>query len=149
MRNVLIIEDDSFKSDTLTALVESAIPNVRMRNVSDVVTAVKTVNQDEFDLIIIDMALPSHPIVSGGGAPLSMLTGGLEVLLELNSLQRNDRCIIVTQYPDIEIAGKFFPLIRAADAIKEYFSCEVIACLLYTEDSTEWKDSLSKVLRTL
>lgn len=149
MLNVLIIEDDSFKMDTLVALVRSDIINTNVRCVADVATAVAAVDQAAFDLIILDMALPSHPAILGGGSPMSLLTGGLEILLELSSLQRHDNCIIVTQYPEIEIAGKFFPVDCAAKAIMEYFSCEVIACLQYSEDSSEWKKRLSELLRSL
>lgn len=149
MISVLIVEDDSFKRDALESMVSSAITGVNVHCVSDVASAVTAVNNAKFDVIILDMSLPSHPVVSGGGAPMSLLTGGLEILFELSSLQRDDKCIIVTQYPDIEIAGKFFPLNSAVDAIKEYFACDAIACLLYTEDSSEWKEKLSGLLKSL
>lgn len=149
MRNVLIIEDDSFKMDTLVSLVRSEIINVSVHCVSDVASAVSAVDKEKFDLIIIDMALPSHPVISGGGSPMSLLTGGLEVLFELSSLERNDNCIIVTQYYDIEIAGQFFPVSEAAAAIKQYYACEVVACLQYSEEMSEWKNILSGLLKRL
>lgn len=147
--NFLIIEDDSFKNDALSIFVKSIFEDITITSATDVVSAIKIINDHPFDLIIIDMALPSHPIVSGGGAPMSLLTGGLEVLLELHSLDRHDKCVIVTQYSDIEIAGKLYGLKHAAKAIREYISCEVISCIQYIQDSPEWKKELTKVLKLL
>lgn len=135
---VLILEDDSFKSDRLTALVLAHAKSADVSCVSDVATAIITVAQVKFDLIVVDMALPSHPVVSGGGAPMSLLTGGLEILFELSSLGRTDECVIITQYPEIEIAGKFYVVDQAAAAIKEHFCCEVVGCLQYSEETVEW-----------
>lgn len=147
MFKLLIIEDDNFKMETLIDLVKSSITNVNTQCVSDVASAISAVDQTKYDLIIIDMALPSHPTVSGEGSPMSLLTGGLEILFELRSLNRNDNCIIVTQYPEIEIAGEFYPVDKAALAIKQQFSCEVLACLQYSEELLSWKDHLSGLLK--
>ena len=135
---VLILEDDSFKSERLTELVVSNAKGAHVSCVSDVASAITALGRSEFDLIIVDMALPSHPVVSGGGAPMSLLTGGLEILFELSSMGRNDECIIITQYPEIEIAGKFYLVEQAAQAIKEQFSCDVVACLQYSEVTDGW-----------
>lgn len=146
MALVLIVEDDAFKSDNLLALVQSKIRHAEVRRVSDVSSAIAAVNAVRFDLILIDMALPSHPIVSGGGPPMSLLTGGLEVLFELQSLDHQVDCIIVTQYPEIEISGRFFPVKQAAAAMREEFQTPVVACLEYSEDSVDWMVLLSKLL---
>ena len=149
MFEVLIVEDDNFKKEALVDLIGSNVPNARIQCVADVSTAVAAINQSKFHLIIIDMALPSHPVVSGGGSPMSLLTGGLEVLLELNSLERTDHCIIVTQYPDIEIAGNFYALDAATAAIRENLSCNVIGCFQYAENSSDWSEALLRVLNTI
>ena len=78
MFKLLIIEDDNFKMETLIDLVKSSITNVNTQCVSDVASAISAVDQTKYDLIIIDMALPSHPTVSGEGSPMSLLTGGLD-----------------------------------------------------------------------
>ena len=149
MKKVLIVEDDGFKRDALVSVVSEILFPVEIDNVSDVRSAIVAVNEKVFDLIIIDMALPSHPVISGGGSPLSLLTGGLEVLFELRSLGRKDECIVITQYQSIEISGTFFPVSSAAQAIQEHFFCKVLACIEYLEESTTWKVSLTDILRRI
>jgi CheY-like chemotaxis protein len=149
MPRILIVEDDSFKVENLAAFLTGHLVDSEIDFVSCVASAVRIVQQEEFDLIILDMALPSHPVVSGGGAPMSLLTGGLEILFELQSLGRHDPCIIVTQYPEIEITGLFFSVESAAKAIKACFSCDVIGCVQYSEESSDWKLELAALLKDL
>jgi CheY-like chemotaxis protein len=146
MSRILVVEDDSFKSEALVAIITNVIRRPEITCSTNVATAILNVNMHVFDLIIVDMALPSHSLISGGGSPVSLLNGGLEILLELNSLDRKDHCIIVTQYPEIEIGGKFFPVRKSAAAIREHFECDVVECLEYSEESDDWKLKLIKLL---
>lgn len=145
--DVLLVEDDSFKQESIARLLSSMFEGVDIESVVDVRSAVKAVNRRSYDLIIIDMALPSHAITAGGGAPMSLLTGGLEVVLELAALDRTDPAIIVTQYPEIEIGGKFFPVGRAAQEIGRRFGYQIAGCVEYSEDAAAWHPTFVKILQ--
>jgi DNA-binding NarL/FixJ family response regulator len=143
---ILIVEDDSFKSDDIRSLIKETSPSALVHRAADVASAITTLRSAEFDLIVIDMALPSHPVVTGGGSPMSLLTGGLEILFELESLGRADRCVVITQYPEIEICGDFYPVAQAAAAIKERYGYVGEACLEYSENTPHWRGTLERLL---
>ena len=145
MAHVLIVEDDDHKLDVLVATLHSVVPDAEVQLVTSVSTAVRAVNSQSFDLIVLDMALPSHEAVVGGGAPMSQLTGGLELLFELQSLARQDPCVIVTQYPEIEICGEFYPLKLASKAIEERYETRVLGCLEYTDANSDWRVELANI----
>lgn len=147
MIKILLIEDDGFKAKSICDFVNIMLINMDIKIVSSLVEAINSISQEVYDLVLVDMAIPSHPIVSGGGAPMSLLTGGLDVLLELNSLDRNDQCVIITQYPEIEISGQFFSVQRAGLEIKKQLNCDVLACIEYSEGADDWKKALGKVLK--
>jgi len=147
MIKILLIEDDSFKAKSLQDFVSSVLRDVSINNASSLVEAIDQVSQEPFDLVLIDMAIPSHPIISGAGSPISLLTGGLDVLLELKSLERSDPCVIITQYPEIELSGQFFPVQQACREIKTQLDCEVLACIEYSEGSESWKAALLDILK--
>jgi CheY-like chemotaxis protein len=146
MNKVLLIEDDEFKANNIKELLQASGKYSDIFLVSSLVEAVEAVNRLDFDLVLIDMAIPSHPVVAGGGAPMSLLTGGLEVLLELSSIEKSPPCIIITQYPDIEISGEFYTVEQAAKEIKNRLGCEVLDCIKYMEGNDSWKLALKKVL---
>jgi CheY-like chemotaxis protein len=146
MNNVLIIEDDEFKANNIKELIFSSGNYKDILLVSSLVEAVEAVNKFDFGLVLIDMAIPSHPVISGGGAPMSLLTGGIEVLLELQSIEKTPPCIIITQFPDIEISGEFYSIEDAADVILSQLGCTVLKCIKYVEGSDSWKTLLKEVL---
>jgi CheY-like chemotaxis protein len=146
---VLLIEDDNFKEKSLTDFMASIVTNLEIKCAPSLVDAIEAIDNNIYDLILIDMAIPSHPILMGGGAPISLLTGGIEVLLELSSLERTDPCIIITQYPDIEISSSFVHVSHAANEIKSRLNCEVLDCILYSEDSGDWKIQLNHIVEKL
>lgn len=149
MKSVLIIEDDSFKANSLIEHIEYIIPDAVISIATNLTDAVEMVNNNIYSLIVLDMAIPSHPTVSGGGSPMSLLTGGLDILLELKELDRDDPCIIVTQYPDIEICENFYPLSKAKEEIKKLLDCDVVTCIAYSEGSAEWKVAITEELNRI
>ncbi|WP_225917309.1 response regulator [Pseudomonas xanthosomatis] len=147
--NILIVEDDSFKAKSLKDFLSSTYSKPTIRIAPSLVDAIEAVTDSTYDLILVDMAIPSHPAVSGEGSPLSFLSGGLDVLLELSSLERDDPCIVVTQYPEIQIGGKLFAIKDAAARIRSYLGCDVKECIMYNEDSKDWKEEMARVISTL
>ena len=149
MPHVLLVEDDSFKSDEIKTLLLSVSPSTQINLATSVSAAIGAIKDSSFDLVVLDMALPSHTASAGAGAPLSLLTGGLEVLFELQSLGRKDPCFVVTQYPEIEICGTFYPLSEASEAIERCFEIRVLDCIEYNDANARWRTTLDKLFREL
>lgn len=145
--NFLLVEDDNFKARSIQDFISSILRNTKINITGSLVEAIDAINRDVYDFVIVDMAIPSHPTIPGGGAPMSLLTGGLDVLLELKALDRTDPCIIITQYPEIEISGKFFSIQQAGGEIKTHLNCDVLACIQYFEGAENWKSALGEVLK--
>lgn len=142
MFKVLIVEDDIHKLDSLTAFINQYLSNSEVMPATNLKDAIEAVDSHLFDLILIDMAIPSHATVPGGGSPMSLLTGGLEVILELSSLEREDDCIIITQFHEIEICDNNYSINTAKKYIHELLECEVLDCILYDEGENSWRKKL-------
>lgn len=149
MATVLIVEDDGYKSDDIATLIKLAEPSAILEFATSVAGAINAIRNGKFELIILDMALPSHPVLPGGGAPLSLLTGGIEVLFELESLRSDHRCVVITQYPDIEICGDLYPVSEAAAAMQDKYDITVNACLEYSQSNLSWRETLTTIIKIL
>jgi CheY-like chemotaxis protein len=146
MFRVLLVEDDSFKAKSIQDLLSIVRSDSQVVVASSLVEGIERLGDGPYDLAIVDMAIPSHPTVSGGGAPMSLLSGGLDILLEIDALGRGDLCVVVTQYPEIEIAGRFFPVDEASEQIRELLGCDVLECIEYSEGCDRWKQKLKGLL---
>jgi ActR/RegA family two-component response regulator len=146
MNTVLIIEDDDFKAKSLKEYMLNRSEFDTVEIASSLVEAIDAITIREYNFILVDMAIPSHPTIPGEGAPVSLLTGGLDILMELSDMNRTDPCVIVTQYGDIEIAGQYYSLEQAKFQIEKQLECSVLSCIEYKEADDKWKESLKDIL---
>jgi len=144
---ILIVEDDDYKLERLKAFACKEFSEVSVKSSESLKEALEAVATDVYDLIFVDMAIPSHPTLVGQGTPVSFNTGGLEIIMELSAMGRTDPCVIITQYPDIEISGEYIPLHQVKEKLPDLLECEVLACILYEEDSDDWQHDLKAVFR--
>ena len=143
---VLIVEDDLFKFSKIEDVVKYTITTKieRKDNVHDTVIYLQ---YNSPDIIILDMSLPSHAVNPGEGSPLSMLAGGIEIILELEDLDKIFiPIIILTQYPEIEIDGEYYSIRESKDVLTNIYNISELAVCLYEHDSSDWKDQLSKFI---
>ncbi|WP_207893057.1 response regulator [Shewanella frigidimarina] len=144
---VLIIEDDDYKANDLTSYTKEKYSGANIKVAVSLAEAIDYIDNYTFDLIFIDMAIPSHTAEQGEGAPMSLLTGGVDILLELSEMERTDVCIVITQYPSVEISGEHYPLEKAPEKFKSLLNCDVLACIYYVVDDPRWGEDLEKALK--
>jgi len=145
---ILIVEDDSFKFSEIESLVRKDFKGVDITTFDNVYDTVNYLKDYTPDKIILDMSLPSHSAKAGEGSPLSMPSGGIEVIFELRILKKLDvPIIILTQYPEIEIEDEYYTISESESAIKEYYGVKELFVEHYENDSGEWKNNTEKFLR--
>lgn len=142
--NVLLVEDDQFKQEQVEQILRDLRPDTCFVICRSVQQAVEMVRANHYDLIVLDISLPSHESRPGGAQPLSQPSGGVEVLLELAYDGRDDRVVILTQYPEIEYDGQLHPLGRFAEIISNAMTVNIVDVLLFNRQDQAWRDQLRK-----
>lgn len=147
---ILIVEDDSYKYTQIQNLVKTIVPDVDIVHFDSVYGAIRFLRENVPDKIILDMSLPTHPPIAGEGSPVSMGSGGVEVLLELRSLKKLDTPVaILTQYIDFEIEDDYYKLDDAPTALHHFYGLKNIISILYEHGSTNWADLIKKFLEKI
>jgi DNA-binding NarL/FixJ family response regulator len=145
---ILIVEDDSFKYSKIQELInesENSFDIVKCENVHDTVIYL---NKETPDKIILDMSLPSHAARIGEGNPLSMPSGGIEIIFELISLSKlHVPVVILTQYPEIEIENEYYSIEKAGSVLMKLYDLKSLSAVLYEHDNEAWKYEVVKYLR--
>lgn len=146
----LIVEDDLFKMEGIRShLTELFGSRMQTRGCQALNSAKALIAKERFDLAIIDMSIHSHEPEAGAGSPFPLSSGGLDVLFQIVYSGTNTPCIILTQYPDIEIEGTPVPVELAQQEILEKFDIEVAGCVRYTENDDRWKVEVTSILERL
>lgn len=148
MRQILLIEDEVHKREELsTYLSEFVAPEKSIDIVDSVREAVIAVGRKDYDLLILDMALPTFTIKDGvldGG--LDQALGGVEVLRTLKLLGKSTKIIIVTQYPDVYLDGKRIRLRAAQAALSKKYDQDIRGAVLYKYKSSANRSKLKSIL---
>ena len=138
MKQVLLVEDEIHKKEELAGYLNEFLGNDLCLDVADSVReAVFAVTNVDYDLIILDMALPTFTAgkdsFDGG---IDQALGGVEVLRTLKAIGKRNNVVIVTQYPDISIGGKRVKLKAAQSVLEKKYGQIVRGTVLYKYKST-------------
>ena len=147
---VLLVEDEEHKTtDLVNRLKLSAVTSNKAPLVArSVREAVLEVLSNNFDLIVLDMALPtfSGSAREEGGGGVSQAIGGVEVLRALQSAGRSSNIIVVTQYPEITIGGERVKLSQISKVVSKRYGQRVLGAVLYSFKTPEWEASFDRLL---
>ena len=142
----LIVEDDEYKASDIARAVEESVDPVTLHRAGSVTSALRKITQQRFDLVLLDMSLPTFDLSGPGGGGSPQGQGGLEVLRLAKRQEHKSRFVVITQYPDIELDGVESPLAVAAGRLSHRFGVEVVKCILYQFDDDSWRSELIMAL---
>lgn len=146
---ILLVEDEIHKRDEIlncVAQVYSSPPEV----VDAVNGAVLKVMESDYDLIILDMALPTFGDSSDDKKKgHDQAQGGVEVLRALKANKKTAKVIIVTQYPDFYVGGTRVKLKDSSKLIFEKYNQTVIGAVLYHYKSQATLQKIVSILKRL
>lgn len=149
---VLLVEDEEHKTtDLLNRLKQSTVTNknepVVAKSVREAVLKVLSFN---FDLIVLDMALPtfSGSAREEGGGGVSQAIGGIEVLRALQSSGKKTSIIVVTQYPEITVSGERLKLSQVSKVVSKRYGQNVLGAVLYSFKTPEWEANFDRLLES-
>lgn len=147
--NLLLVEDDEFKKNAIMNVIAELNLSINVSVEKSVQAAIENITNNVYDLILLDMALPSHNIVQGKGASASMPSGGMEVVMELSYYERSDNVIILTQYSEIELDNILFSLDDAHKKVRKDYNVSLISVIRFKRERNEWRQALAEGVRVV
>jgi len=147
MKNILLVEDEVHKRDEMKQCVLEAyglLPEV----VDGVSSAVHMVQNFDYDLIILDMALSTFgESAEDKKKGHDQAQGGIEVLRALKASGKVAKVLIVTQYPDFYIGGTKVKLKNSVAVVSEKYRQKVVGAVLYHYKSTPTLQRITSILK--
>ncbi len=147
---LLIVEDDSPKRKAIEQLVAEFLPNCEVVSVRSLSTAIDAIENNKFDIAIVDMSLPTYDFAldkEGGGQPEGF--GGSEILRFIESESPNTGCIIVTQYQEFadKTAGTSKRIEELIDELNSEFQDILYGVFHYSGQRGIWRDEIKHTLK--
>jgi CheY-like chemotaxis protein len=147
--NILLVEDEVHKRDEMLACVHEVYgrePEI----VDSVSSAVLKVIDNDYDLIILDMALSTFgDSADDNKKGHDQAEGGIEVLRALKGSKKSTNILIVTQYHDFYIASSKVKLKDSPKIVLEKYNQKVVGAILYTYKSKPILQKIMAIMRTM
>lgn len=144
---ILIIEDDQNKLKQILEWFESETLNAVVEKRFSFQSGLKAIVQGGFDLVILDMSMPTFDISpeETGGRPRPF--AGKEILMQL--VRRNIKIpvIVVTQFD--RFGESDINLTQLTEELKKSYSRNFVGTVYYNPGINNWKDDLKILLKTI
>ncbi len=144
---VLVVEDDQYKAKQLSAFLRDSFETAVVDIASSVSSGMNRIKSGEFDLILLDMSLPTYDVgpSEAGGRPQSF--GGRELLRYIDRLNIITPVIVVTQYERFSDKGKeHLDLESLNDMLFKQHSLTYQGLVFFASTNDNWRDSLRSAI---
>lgn len=146
----LIADDETPKLMNVDAFVSSCYPGCTIEHTRSVRTTISALRNDQFDLVLLDMSLPTFDIAPGepGGRPQGF--GGIEVLRQMDFRKIFVPVIVVTQYEAFSDKERHIDLSALDAQLFEEHENNFMGCIYYGALNDAWQKKLQDLmLKTL
>lgn len=144
---ILLVEDDSMKSDTIVALIRSLpLRDVDIAVESALHPAWVRIKRDAFDLVLLDLTLPLYEARPGelGGRPPGL--AGMEILYRMMKKNLHVPTIIVTMFDRFLDRDRELTLSNLREEVRTKYGSFVLDVVYYNTAMDSWKSSLSNLI---
>lgn len=148
--HALLVEDESPKLAHIRRFMRESFSNISVSDARSVSTALEVIEDDSFDLLLLDMSLPTFDVGQGehGGRPQGF--GGIEILRHIAMAGIVLPTIVLTGYEAFpDEAGALIDLDTLRQRMTEEFPETVIAVVHFNSSLDDWRASLRPVIEQI
>ncbi|MYN18492.1 response regulator [Rugamonas sp. FT107W] len=147
MINLLLVEDDDPKLDQVVYFLENLPSQLQVTVAKSLNSACNLIDREYFDIILLDMSLPTFDGRKTAGSNGRQKTfGGKEVLMYLWELEIDTPVYVITGFKDFpgEFGQVLLPQLHAE--LTDEFPANYKGNIYFTHSSDDWKLQLRNLL---
>ncbi|MGS4681979.1 hypothetical protein ACKURH_22815 [Enterobacter soli] len=142
---ILLIEDNILKREKIINYINESFTNIEIMSAGSYNIGLSLSLKGDYDLIILDMSLPTFEKTESNRGGRFRVFGGREIAQRLKRAGKLPKFLIVTGYKDfIDDAGKL-TIEQVSDHLMEMSSL-FLGVILYESSSSKWKTDLADAI---
>lgn len=148
--SALLVEDESPKLAHIRSFMHDNFSNVKVIDALSVSSAIEAIDNQEFDLLLLDMSLPTFDVGQGetGGRPQGF--GGIEILRYIDMSGLELQTIVLTGYEAFpDETGEIIDLDTLRSRLVKEFSSTVKDVVHFSSSLEGWKKTLREAVITI
>lgn len=143
---LLLVEDDRNKLEQIRELVTSRFPLLKLDDRFSYHHGAKSALTGEYDLILLDMSMPSFNASPSRSAGSPLHFAGREILRQMKRRNIKTKVVVVTQF-DIFGEGKDrMSLEELTDELRRDYPDLFLGTVYYNPKQEQWKGELTRYI---
>jgi CheY-like chemotaxis protein len=148
-RKILLIEDNPHKQSRILEFLESFDSNLQIHTAMSFTSGCKAAESEVFDLIVLDISLPTYdrsPAESGGRF---RILGGREIARKLMRKGTAPKMFFLTQYSSFSDKGTSYTFDSLSDELSIECGSAFQGMIYFETTSSKWKNALGQAVREI
>ncbi|NUN68612.1 MAG: hypothetical protein HUU02_02765 [Bacteroidetes bacterium] len=149
MKKILIAEDDQNKYDRISAFLITSLSSLEFKHVKSYQTALKFLLSESWDILLLDMSLPTYDITDNEDGYYFDAFAGRSIMMEMQRKSVFTSTIIITQFESFGEGQERISLDELNQMLQRDFPKFYIDTIYYNPAQSDWKQKLLQKMESL
>jgi CheY-like chemotaxis protein len=143
---VLIVEDNDYKCQKIIEVIKNSFSNISLDICRSFTSGWQKIRNEDFDLICLDMSLPTFDISGSESGGEFRTFGGKELVSKMVRRRPNLRFLIITQYESFSLKNNSYTFDSLKSEIQNDYNDACKGFVLFSNKSSDWKLNLKDAI---
>jgi len=136
--NLLLIEDNDLKKEKILAFIFESFPDINVTTASSYNTAMTLALDNVYDLMILDMSIPTYEKNENNRGGRFRVFGGREIAQRLKKMKKLPNFLVLTGYKDFKNDIEKITFEQLAEIMSK-IDHSFLGMIHYESASSKWK----------
>ncbi|MFT4805128.1 MAG: CheY-like chemotaxis protein [Psychroserpens sp.] len=146
MLEVLVVEDNPNKRNKIVDFIKSSIKNSNVQVCTSFTSGWNKVQGNKFDLICLDMSLPTFDQSDSETGGRFRVFGGRELAQKMKRKQIKTKYVFITHYKNFSDNKKSYSFEELKSELMTEYEESCLDVIFYSNKSSEWREKLVPLL---
>lgn len=142
--NILIIEDNPLKREKIQEFISSNY-DAQLFEAASYNSGINLVLSERFDLIILDMSMPTFDRTDATHGGRFRALAGKEIAAKLAKLKRLVPFVVLTGYKDFSVNSQSLSIEQIDESLRS-IGRDYRGCIIFDAADSVWKEQLSEII---
>jgi len=147
--NILLVEDSRYKRDRIIDHILNDNNSIKIDEAYSFTSGWQKLIKKEYDLIILDMSLPTYDKTEQEQGGKFRTFGGRELARKLIRHNISSNFLFITQYRSFSDTGDSHTLQSLEKEFEQMFDKQYLGIIYFDTSSTLWKAEVTKTINKL
>lgn len=147
--SILLVEDNYHKRQKIIDYILKNYSDASIREAHSFSSGSKAATESDYDLVILDISLPTYDKVGNEAGGRKRLFGGREIARKLSRRRPGSKIVFLTQYDAFSEGGLSLSFDDLGHLLKDECGDSYLDLILYDSAKSSWKELLSNTFRKI